>query len=288
MICLMAVDNGVTIRARVLRAAIKDIRERSGMSGRELSKQLGASHGTVSHWETGRRLPTPEDMASLLELVRVTGEEKNRLIELARHAAEPSWLIAGMPNIPHQLAGAVESERSASTIAEWSRDLIPGLLQTADYARALAVADGMPEQEIETRVLLRVGRKEVLTRRNPVELLALIGEDALHEKIGSPEVMVDQLRHLITMSEQDNITVQVVPPRIGWHSGLAGPFVLYDFPDAPAVVHLEHYSSGVFIPNEDNVQVYRTAVDEIRGVARSPAVTRKLLAEIADERERTT
>lgn len=269
-------------------AAIKDLRERSGMSGRELSKRLGYSHGTLSHWETGRRLPTPEDMASLLTIVGVTGQEKTRLIELSRHASEPNWLIVGMPGIPHQLAGAVESERAASAIVEWSRDLIPGLLQTADYARALASANGLAPQEIERRVLLRVGRREIITRRNPVELLTLIGEDALREKIGTPEVMADQVRHLIAMSERDNITIQVVPPRVGWHPGLTGPFVLYDFPDAPPVVHFEHYSSGAFVPNEDDVEAYRHAEKQIQGMARSPADTRRLLAEIADETEQTT
>lgn len=257
------------------------------MSGRELSQRLGFSHGTVSHWATGRRLPGPEDVASLLTLLGIKGEEKQRLIELARHAAEPNWLVVGMPGIPQQLAGAIESERHASAMVEWSRDIVPGLLQTADYARALATATGISESEVDARVLLRVGRSEVITRRDPVELLALISEDALHEKICVPEVMLDQLRHLLDMAQRPNVTIQVVPPRVGWHPGLIGPFVLYSFPDAQPVVHFEHYSSGAFVIDEDDVHAYQEAVKIIRGVARSPEDSAKLIATIADDLEKT-
>nr|WP_040919701.1 helix-turn-helix transcriptional regulator [Saccharomonospora glauca] len=284
----MPVDTtGLTTRARALTAAIRKLVEASGMSGRELSQRLGFSHGTVSHWATGRRLPGPEDVASLLTLLGIKGEEKQRLIELARHAAEPNWLVVGMPGIPQQLAGAIESERHASAMVEWSRDIVPGLLQTADYARALATATGLSESEVDARVLLRVGRSEVITRRDPVELLALISEDALHEKICVPEVMLDQLRHLLDMAQRPNVTIQVVPPRVGWHPGLIGPFVLYSFPDAQPVVHFEHYSSGAFVIDEDDVHAYQEAVKIIRGVARSPEDSAKLIATIADDLEKT-
>lgn len=264
----MPVDtNRMTPRARALAAAIRTVREQSGVSGRELSRRLGMSHGTISHWETGRRVPTPEDVASFLTAAGVMGREKRRLIELARDASEPNWLTVGMPGIPQQLAGAVECERSASAIVEWAPLGLPGLLQTADYARALAVASGLPASEIEQRVTLRIARREALTKRNPVELIALIGEDALRDKIGTPEVMEDQLRHLLVFSERENVTIQVVKPRIGWHPGHAGPFVLYDFPDAPPVLHFEHFSSGAFVPDTDDVLAYRQAISGIRKVA---------------------
>ncbi|MEY7972028.1 helix-turn-helix domain-containing protein [Saccharomonospora xinjiangensis] len=279
--------SGLTTRARALTAAIRRLVDASGMSGREISQRLGFSHGTVSHWATGRRLPNPEDTASLLTLLGVTGEEKQRLVELARHAAEPNWLVVGMPGIPQQLAGAIESERHASAVVEWARDVVPGLLQTADYARALAGATQLEPHEVDARVMLRVGRSEVVTRRDPLRLLALIAEDAVREIVGSPPVMADQLRHLVAMGGRDNITVQIVPPRIGWHPGWAGPFVLYEFPDAPPVVHFEHYSSGAFVLDEDDVEAYRKAVEIIRGLARSPAESADLLMTITEELEAT-
>ncbi|WP_338599185.1 helix-turn-helix transcriptional regulator [Saccharopolyspora sp. SCSIO 74807] len=284
----MPVDaNGITPRARALAAAIRSTRENSGVSGRELSKRLGLSHGTISHWETGRRVPTPEDVASFLAVAGVTGKERQRLLDLARHASEPNWLTVGMPGIPQQLAGAVECERSATSIVEWAPMGLPGLLQTADYARAIATASGLPAHEVERRVTIRVGRREVITRRNPVQFTALIGEDAIRDRIGPPEVMADQLHHVLDCLERDNITVQVVRRCIGWHPGIAGPFVLYEFTDSPAVVHLEHFSSGAFVPDNDDVEAYRGAVESIGHIALSAAETTRFIKKLADEKERT-
>ncbi|WP_007025137.1 helix-turn-helix domain-containing protein [Saccharomonospora iraqiensis] len=285
----MSVDvNGMTTRARALTAALRKLLDDSKLSGRAISQRLGFSHGIVSHWVTGRRLPGPEDMASLLTLLGVTGDEKQRLVDLARYAAEPNWLVVGMPGIPQQLAGAIESERSASSIVEWAPHVVPGLLQTAEYARALANAIELPPHEVDARVMLRVGRSEAITRRDPVMMLAFVGEGAIHERIGSPGVMVDQLRHLVMLNARSNVTIRLVPPRVGWHPGWAGPFVLYDFPDAPAMVHFEHYSSGAFVLDGDDVRAYRHAVELMREVARTPEESTDLLVTTADELERAT
>ncbi|GAA2817598.1 helix-turn-helix transcriptional regulator [Saccharopolyspora taberi] len=247
---------------------------------------MGLSHGTVSHWETGRRIPTPEDVASLLTAAGVTGSEKKRLVELARHAGEPNWLTVGMPGIPQQLAGAVECERAASAIVEWAPMVVPGLLQTTDYSRAISLASGLPVHETEARVMLRTARREVVTGKNPVHLSVLIGENAVKDKIGEPGVMADQLQHLLELGARDNVVIRVVPARVGWHPGVAGPFVLYDFPDSPPVVHFEHYSSGAFVPDDDDVQAYRHAVDSISRVALTTAATSEFIGKLAEQRER--
>lgn len=279
---------GLTTRARALTAAIRRLLDASGMSGREVSQRLGFSHGTVSHWVTGRRLPSPEDMASLLTLLHITGQEKQRLIELARHAGEPNWLVVGMHGIPQQLAGAIESERQASAMFEWARDLIPGLLQTADYARAVATGAGLCPAEIDSRTMIRIGRAEILTRRHrPLPFTAVIGEDALRERIASPEVMSDQLRHLVQLSRRENVTVRLLPPRIGWHPGMLGPFVVYDFADAPSAVYFEHYRSGAFVLDEGDVQTYREAIAVLCDLARNPSDSTDVMMAMAEETERT-
>ncbi len=241
----------------------------------------------MSHWETGRRIPTPEDVASFLAVAGVTGQERQRLLDLARNASEPNWLTVGMPGIPQQLAGAVECERSASAIVEWAPMAVPGLLQTSDYSRAVSAAGGLTTHETERRATVRAGRREIITRRDPVRFTALIGRHSLSDKIGTPEVMRDQLRFLLELAARDNVTIQVVPPDVGWHPGLAGPFVLYDFPDSPAVVHFEHYSSGAFVPDDDDVLAYRQAVTRILELAMSPAVTVDLIEKSASELEKS-
>ncbi|WP_433870547.1 helix-turn-helix domain-containing protein [Saccharopolyspora sp. CA-218241] len=284
----MAVDiNGLTPRARALSAALRTAREASGFSGREVSRRLGVSHSMVSHWERGRRVPTPEEVASLMTAIGVIGAEKDRVVELARHASEPNWLTVGMPGIPQQLAGAVECERSASSIVEWAPSCIPGLLQTTEYARTIQEESGLSPHAVETRVMLRIARREVLTRKNPVHFAALIGENAVRDLVGTAEMMAEQLRYLVDLAGRPNLTVQVVPSRVGWHPGHAGPFVLYDFAIAPPVVHFEHHSSGAFVPDDDDVRAYKAAIDTIRAKALGPDATTNFLRELADEMERS-
>jgi transcriptional regulator with XRE-family HTH domain len=268
-----------TPRARALAAAIRELREEARLSGRELSQRLGVSHGTISHWETGYRVPAPEDLASLLGVLGVTGERKRLLLDLSRNAADPNWLTAGMPGIPQQLVGVMECERTAATITEWAPMYIPGLLQTPDYVRAVMSSGDRSQQEVDQRVMVRVGRREIITRRRePVALHALIGEAAIHDAIGDEVVMADQLDFLAELARRPNITVQVVPSKSGWHPGLHGPFVLYDFAEASPVLHFEHYSSGAFVPDVYDVQTYRAAVDTMLSKAMSSDDSLELIA----------
>lgn len=181
---------------------------------------------------------------------------------------EPNWLTVGLNGIPQQLAGAVECERAATAIAEWAPMLVPGLLQTLDYNRSMKKASGLSEADTELRVMLSASRREVITRRSdPVSFNAFIGEAALFEPIGTAEVMVEQLDQLVEFASRDNIAVRMVPLRTGWHPGLLGPFVLYEFDDITPVVHFEHYSSGAFIPAEHDVDEYRSAIQQIESLA---------------------
>lgn len=250
----------------------------------------------VSNWETGQRLPSPEDVASLLtalelltdDQLTIESAEKERILDLARHVSEPNWLTIGMPGIPAQLAAVAESVRAASGVTEWQPFVVPGLLQTPEYYRAIGKASGLSVAEIEQRVMVRMSLQEVITRRDPVNLLAFIGEAALREPIGEIEVRIDQLRHLNKISRQRrNVVIRVIRLGVGWHPGTAGPFVLYDFPDAPPVLHFEHFSSGAFVPDAADVEAYRRAVTMMDEVAMSPAASTRLIAEIADELERT-
>lgn len=274
-----------TPRARALASTIRRVREQAGVSGRDLCLRLGISHGTVSHWETGRRVPTPEDVAALLGVTGVTGDEKRRILELARNAADPNWLTFGMPGIPQQLAGVIESERTATAVVQWSPMFISGLLQTSDYAREIISAGDLANHEVEQRVMLRLGRREVLTRRKPVEFEALIGEAALRDVIGDRAIMGDQLRLLTELGARPNVVIRVMPARSGWHPGLSGPFVRYEFPDATPVMHFEHFSSGAFVPDDYDVQAYSTAIRTMRELAMSPQASAELIVRLAEEHE---
>ncbi|MDA3627705.1 helix-turn-helix transcriptional regulator [Saccharopolyspora sp. WRP15-2] len=257
-----------TPRARALSAALREARVSSGIGVRELGRLLEYTHVEISNWETGKRVPKIETVAAILATLRVTAAERDRILDLARNVHEPNWLTVGLNGIPQQLAGAVECERAASAIAEWAPMLVPGLLQTLDYNRSMKKASGLSEADTELRVMLSASRREVIVRRNaPVSFNAFIGEAALFEPIGSADVMVEQLDQLAELAGRSNVAVRVVPLRAGWHPGLLGPFVLYEFDDITPVVHFEHYSSGAFIPTEHDVNEYRSAIQQIESLA---------------------
>ncbi|HEX5405210.1 MAG TPA: helix-turn-helix transcriptional regulator [Pseudonocardiaceae bacterium] len=269
-----------TPRARALSASLRKARLASGIGLRELGRMLSISHTDLSLWENGHRVPNVEVVAMILAALRTVPEERERILDLARSAREPNWLAVGMPGLTQQLAGAMESERAASVITEWSPSLIPGLLQDPDYARV--VVSRNPD-DIERRMLVRVGRREVITSNDPTRFNALIGEAALRDPVVPPNLMAEQLENLVRLAERPNIDVWVVPSRIGYHPGLIGPFVLYDFPDSPSMVHFEHFSSGAFVPNADNVSDYRSAISVLKGLAVGPEWSPAFIGKIAEE-----
>ena len=239
----------------------------------------------VSYWETSKRVPRIEDVASYLTAIGVVGDDRERILELGRHAEDSDWLTVGIPGVSQQLSGTMACERSASMITYWSPNLIGGLLQTSGYARAIIGASDLPASEVEARVLVRMGRRDVVMRSNPVHLTALIGEATLQEPIGGPRVMAEQLSYLAKAAASETITVQVVRPGQGWHAGLSGPFVLYDFDSSPSIVELEHHRTGVFVYEAGDVAAYHAAAEEIRLLAMSPDDSLELITDIAHKME---
>lgn len=281
-------EPGGAPRARALAGALRKAREDAKISVREVARRLGISHSVVSYWETSKRVPRIEDVGSYLTAIGITGDEREAILDLGRHADAQNWLTVGIPGISQQLNGTMECERSASTITDWSPHIVTGLLQTSNYARAIIGGGDLPASEVETRVLVRMGRRDVITRSNPVRLTAYLGESALHEMVGGPQVMADQLRFLVKLAESDTITIRIVRSYQGWHPGLNGPFVLYDFDGAPSIVLLEHHRTGAFVTEPDDVAGYKSAVDRIDRLAMSPADSLTLITQTANELEAAT
>lgn len=274
-----------TPRARALSAALRETRRASGVGLRALSRQLELSHTQLSHWENGSRVPSIETVAMILAALRVPSGDRERILDLARNTAEPNWLTVGLAGIPQQLAGAIESERAASAMSQWSPMMIPGLLQTPEFTRSTMHAGKLPPQEEDIRLMVRASRSEVLTRRDPLRFEAIVSEVVLQQTIAAPVVMAEQFGHLLKMGERPNITIRVVPLRTGYHPGLSGPFVLYDFPEALPVVHFEHFSSGAFVPTGHDVDQHRQALAEIRKLALSATDSLKFVEQARDDWE---
>lgn len=221
--------------------------------------------------------PSEADTATLLAFLGVSGEERVRLLELAREAADPDWLA---PGINRQLAMLAEYERTAHAITNVEPCLIPGLLQTPAYAKSLMAAFGATRGESDHRTMIRAGRQRVLTDSRPVPFLAIIGEYALRYPPCEPKVMVEQLLYLIKMSQLDNITLHVLPLHHKAAAALMGSWMLIEFGSTKPVVHLEHYDVSVTLTDQKAVARYRDATDTLRGLAMSPETSSELIAGI--------
>ena len=273
--------------ARELGAEIKAVREAAGMTLRALADQLGPgfSNPKLSLWENGRRLPSTDDLTTVLDALNAPDEARERILGMRRAADDaPGQISAGAPTIGEQLAQLIAYERTASRIVDVAPLLIPGLLQTGDYARAI-MGDA---PDAETRVALRAGRRDILTRRSPVEFLALIDTEVLVRPVAPHSVMVDQLHHLLEMGRRDNVTIQLVSStRPGWQPMLAGPFELIEFPKAGPIVLLEHHRSSLFLWEERDVKSFLEASETIRQAAMTPAESAGVIDDIVNGMETT-
>jgi transcriptional regulator with XRE-family HTH domain len=271
----------VTPRTRTLAASIRAVRTDARFGVRELARRIGVSPQMLSQWERGVRRPRVEDVSAILGALGVIGERKQEILTLAKGASEPGWITYGTPGIPQQLAAVIECEKVAVSIVEWSPLGIPGLLQTPAYARATFAAYGLPREEADRRMAIRLERQRSVTSQCTFE--ALVGEAALRDRIGVPATMFDQLSQLSAQTARPSVTVRVVPAACGWHPGLAGPFVLYSFADATSVVHFEHLGSGAFVLDPFDARLYHEATEKIRALAMCPAASAAFVTQLAGE-----
>lgn len=276
-------------RARSLAAMLRTARDEKSVSARELARQLGKAHTTIQRWESGETMPNAEDVSAYLACLGIVGDDRERIMTLARGNDEGDWLASGQPGISQQLAGVMECERKARRMTEWAPLVIPGVLQSGDYVRSIIGASGkLSASDVQTRVMFRLARRDALTRLEPVHFTALIGEPAVTGRIGGRAVMVDQLRQVLRMAERDNVTVQVVSVSGNWHPGHAGPFILYEFDEnQPPILYLEHHRSGAFLVDADDVEEYRHAVNLIRRGAMSAEESAALIADVITTLETT-
>src|SRR6266702_7466825 len=197
-------DQNPTLRGRRLAMELLRRREATGMSREEVARQLEWSTSTIFRIETGRSRPQPGNVRTLLELYGVTGPERDGLIQLARDARQPGWWHSFRDVLPNPYEVYIGLEAGAATIRNFEPVVIPGLLQTEEYARA-TFRNGPREldrDEVERRVQVRMARQRILARDDRPRLWVVIDEAVIRRVVGSPEVMREQLLHLIESAEQ--------------------------------------------------------------------------------------
>jgi transcriptional regulator with XRE-family HTH domain len=268
-----------TPRARALAAGLREVREAHGVGLRQLARILGFAPQVLSLWEKGLRLPSVADVALILGFFEVRGENQRHLLELARTARDPDWVSAGSPEIPEPLSGLLECERAATSVSNWALGIIPGLLQTADYARALLNNSNLTLAQADARLAVRLGRQKILTRADPIQLSAVLYETAFREPVGDQDIMSDQYDHLLAMSRLPNISLRILPTGQGYHPGLLGSFLIYEYEDLPPIVFLENYSGSVFLSEREHITAYRQLAKMVSSNALSEDASRELIAE---------
>jgi transcriptional regulator with XRE-family HTH domain len=279
----MAVNRDV--EASELGAGLHALRERAQMTVRGLGEKVGAGGAAVSYWERAQRLPSEDYVGKICDATGATDDERERLLGLRRRAGGPGQLTPGEASIGEQLVRFVEHEQRATTITHVAPLLIPGLLQTRDYARA-TLDEG---RDIETRVALRIGRRDVLTREtDPAHLIAFIDSEALTRPVVSPRATAEQLRHLLEMGERTNVDIHLVASTTpGYTPMLGGAAILLDFKTAASVVHVETYAVGASLWDPEQVQRTRAGIEMIRAKAMTPTRSAEVIAELVNGMETT-
>lgn len=275
------------VRRQVLGAALRRFREEAGCTLDDAARILGCGRSKIRRIETGRRGIRATELQELLAEYGTGEPGRDALLGLARPPRQDGWWQSS-PHVGedahHGLTGLGGAD---TTIGTYDAQLLPGLLQTRDYARAIAAASLVKEsqEEREQFVRVRLAQQQLLTRdQHPFQFWAVLGEGALRQVAGGQDVMRAQLRHLIEISDrQRNISLQVLPFAAGAPAATSGPFVIITFPGPPdlAVVYLQGQTGGVYLASEEEVARYRLAFEHLRATALPTGATRGLIEEIA-------
>ncbi len=281
-------SGGPTVLRILLGAQLRRLRESKRISLEEAGNVIRASHSKISRLETGRVGFKDRDIADLLTFYGVTDErERQALRELASRASKQGWWHDYSDVLPSWFEAYVGLEEAATQIRAYEVQFVPGLLQTGDYARAVSLL-GYPnatERELDRRVGLRLARQAVFTRAEPPNMWGVLDEAVLRRPLGGAEIMRDQIKHLIEMSQRPNVTIQLVPFQAGGHAAAGGPFSILRFAeyDLPDVVYLEQLTSALYLDKTDTVDSYLMVMDRLAVEALTPAGTVKAMRAMLKE-----
>jgi transcriptional regulator with XRE-family HTH domain len=282
----MAERRAPSVRSRQLAAEVRRLREEARLTGEEVAGHLGWSAAKVSRIETAKTAVAPADLQLLLDFYEVTGHQRERLTALGRTARQRGWWDAYADMLGPEYATLIALESDAESVAWYAAQIVPGLLQTEDYARevirsALLIS---PPGEIERRVQVRMSRQRVLTRDDPLQLSVILDEAAVERQVGGATVMRQQLLHLAQAAERPGITIRVLPNGAGAHPAITGEFTILRFPEltAPDVVYLENMTSNIYVEREAEVFLYSLALERLNALALGAEESAALITHRAD------
>jgi transcriptional regulator with XRE-family HTH domain len=271
-----------TVLRMLLGSQLRKLREAKGITREEAGYLIRASESKISRMELGRVSFKERDVVDLLGMYGVQGEDdRAALVTLARDANSPGWWHKYSDVLPDWFSVYVGLEEAASLLRVYEVQFIPGLLQTADYTRAIIEhgRSAATAEEIERRAMLRATRQEMLAKPGPPRLWAVVDEAALRRPIGGRAVMRAQLERLIAATEDPNVTLQIVPFDSGGHAAEGGAFTIMRFPELelPDVVYVEQLTSALYLDKREDVERYSEVMDRLSLESEPPDRTTAIL-----------
>ncbi|MEU5939259.1 helix-turn-helix transcriptional regulator [Micromonospora sp. NPDC047548] len=252
-----------------LGAELRRARKERGLSQEELAQRISYSSSLVGMVEIGHRTPS-QDFIARVDATLEAGGLFERLLTLVRADAAPPWLREW-----------ISVEREATLIRWFEPSLIPGLLQTEGYARAVLEWGGLLRvPEIEQRLTSRLDRQAVLTAENAPQFIALVDEVVLRRRVGEPALMIEQFEHLLRVTELPHVHLHIVPTGTGAHAGLAGPFILARTPEGSEVAHLDNQLRAHVTDNPEDVDTLQRKWEAVRGEALPRRASQELIREL--------
>ncbi|PXX70703.1 helix-turn-helix protein [Nocardia tenerifensis] len=277
-------ERGPTVLRIALGGQLRRLREAKGITREAAGDAIRGSHAKISRLELGRTGFKERDIRDLLSLYGVNDtEERERFLDLARQANEPGWWHRYSDLLPQWFGTYLGLEQAANKIRTYEAHLVPGLLQTPEYARAV-VALGYEDADTDRRVQIRQRRQEILRRSDPPIVWAVIDEAALHRPVGGPRVHREQMEHLVELAALPNVTVQVLPYSAGEHAAAGSSFSILRFAESelPDIVYLEHLTSALYLDRRQDLALYLSVMDRLSVQAERPEKSVEILKKYAE------
>ncbi|MFJ4620103.1 helix-turn-helix domain-containing protein [Streptomyces sp. NPDC088812] len=282
----MASNVNPTVRRRRLGQELRKLREDKGMTAEQVADRLLVSQSKISRLENGRRSISQRDVRDLCGVYEVEDQRiVDSLMQMAKDSRQQGWWHA-FGDVPYSVYIGLETD--AASLRVYDPQVVPGLLQTRQYAETL-ISGALPETvptEIEKRVQVRMRRQErISAEENPLRLWTVMDEAALRRVVGNRSLMRDQLEHLVEQSQLPHVTVQVIPFEMGAHPGLNGQYAILEFPDASdsSVVYIEGVTSDLYLEKPNDVQKYSVMYEHLRAQALNVDQSRQFIADIAKD-----
>ncbi|MFK3982641.1 helix-turn-helix domain-containing protein [Micromonospora sp. NPDC050397] len=280
----MAERRSPTIRRRRLGAELRRLREAAGVTIEVVAERLECSQSKISRIETGHTTATVRDVRDMITIYGIVGAESEDLLQIAREARQKGWWASYSTVLTSAYVGF---EAAAGSIRAYEQQVVPGLLQTEDYAKAM-IRSARPDitaEEVEQRVRVRLSRQSLLSQDDPIDVWVVLDETVVSRPVGGDEVMRGQLKRLVEAADQPNVTIQILPFDVGAHAGMDGTFTILDFPEPgdPPVVYAENATGGLFLEKVEELQKYAFIFDHIRAAAIRPEDSVALIASLAEE-----